>query len=353
MTDVDVIVAGGGPVGLATAIGARLAGMSVAVVEPRAGAIDKACGEGLMPGAIAALAALGVDPPGQELVGIAYIDANRRVERMLPGGSARGVRRLALHATLAARADQLGIRTVRGRVASLASREREIVAQVVAPGDRRASEALSASWLVGCDGLHSDIRRLAGLEGHGTRRHAARFGLRRHYRVAPWSNLIEVHWAPAAELYVTPVAPDVVGVAVLGRRGVQLDDEIARVPALTARLAGADALSEVRGAGPLRQRVAARSRGRVLLAGDASGYVDALTGEGIRVGLAHASAAVDAMASGDSASYEREWRRSTREARMLTEGLLALSGSPLRRAIVPVAAARPGLFAAAVDRLAR
>ena len=58
--DVDVLVAGGGPVGLAVAIEARLAGLRTVVVEPRATPIDKACGEGLMPGAVADLAALGV-----------------------------------------------------------------------------------------------------------------------------------------------------------------------------------------------------------------------------------------------------------------------------------------------------
>ena len=56
----DLLVAGGGPVGLATALYAARAGLDVAVVEPRDGAIDKACGEGLMPGAVAALADLGV-----------------------------------------------------------------------------------------------------------------------------------------------------------------------------------------------------------------------------------------------------------------------------------------------------
>ena len=60
--DVDVLVVGGGPVGLAAAIEARLAGLSVVVVEPRVGAIDKACGEGLMPGTLTALARVGVDP---------------------------------------------------------------------------------------------------------------------------------------------------------------------------------------------------------------------------------------------------------------------------------------------------
>ena len=49
--DVDVLVVGGGPVGLAAAIEARLEGMSVVLVAPHFGSQDKACGEALMPGA--------------------------------------------------------------------------------------------------------------------------------------------------------------------------------------------------------------------------------------------------------------------------------------------------------------
>ena len=62
--DTDVLIAGGGPAGLASAINARQQGLSVIVAEPRDNPIDKACGEGLMPGGLAALAALGVDPGG-------------------------------------------------------------------------------------------------------------------------------------------------------------------------------------------------------------------------------------------------------------------------------------------------
>ncbi|WP_395413615.1 FAD-dependent oxidoreductase [Cellulosimicrobium funkei] len=50
--DVDVLVVGGGPVGLAAALHARRAGHDVLVVDRRAGVIDKACGEGLLPGAL-------------------------------------------------------------------------------------------------------------------------------------------------------------------------------------------------------------------------------------------------------------------------------------------------------------
>jgi 2-polyprenyl-6-methoxyphenol hydroxylase-like FAD-dependent oxidoreductase len=108
----------------------------------------------------------------------------------------------------------------------------------------------------------------------------------------------------------------------------------------------------VRGAGPLLQRTSARTRGRVRLIGDASGYVDALTGEGLRVGLAQASAAV-ATLDDPPDRYEHAWARSTRDYRYLTSGLVAAATSPARGGIMPLATHAPGLFATVVERLAR
>jgi flavin-dependent dehydrogenase len=92
----------------------------------------------------------------------------------------------------------------------------------------------------------------------------------------------------------------------------------------------------------------------VLLVGDASGYVDALTGEGIALGLAQARGAVTAVRGDDPASYERTWRRLSWRHNALTQGLLAASGRPvLRRGLVPAADTMPRVFRAAVDELAR
>jgi flavin-dependent dehydrogenase len=96
-----------------------------------------------------------------------------------------------------------------------------------------------------------------------------------------------------------------------------------------------------------------RVSGRVLLAGDASGYVDALTGEGLRVGFAQARSAVRSIADGDPSGYERAWSRDTRDFRILTSALVAAARSPLRGRIVPAAVASPALFGRIVDRLAR
>jgi flavin-dependent dehydrogenase len=339
--DTEVLVAGGGPVGLASAIEARLAGLDVTVVEPREGPIDKACGEGLMPGALPELGRLGVDPDGMPFVGIAYLDGRRRVEHRFDGGPGRGVRRTVLHAALRERAVAAGVRFHEGRVDAVHQRAGFVEAV-----------GLRAAWLLGADGLHSAVAREVGLAlPPPTARR--RFGQRRHYAIAPWSEFVEVQWTPAGEFYVTPIGDRVVGVALLARRGEHFDEALAAAPSLADRLRGVDAASELRGAGPLRQRTRARVAGRVLLVGDASGYVDALTGEGLRIGFAQARAAVAAIVAERPEQYEAAWERETRDFRRLTGALVRLASSPLRGAVVPAASRLPGVFANAVERLAR
>jgi flavin-dependent dehydrogenase len=251
-----------------------------------------------------------------------------------------GVRRTDLHAALLARALELGVEQVCGRVDD-----------VVQESDQVHAAGLRAHWLVAADGLHSPVRRALGLDRSTAG--APRYGQRRHFRVAAWTDLVEVHWSSSAEAYVTPIADEVVGVAALCGQGRRFEDVLTEFPALARRLDGAVALTEVRGAGPLRQDAAARRCGRVLLVGDAAGYVDALTGEGIATGLATAAAAVEAVVAGRPQDYEQAWRRATRRYRLLTATLLRASQIPsVRPHIVPAASHLPRAFAGIVDLLA-
>ncbi|MHA3701267.1 NAD(P)/FAD-dependent oxidoreductase [Jatrophihabitans sp. YIM 134969] len=336
----DVLVVGAGPVGLVTALRARRAGLDVAVVDRRDGVQDKACGEGLMPGALRALAELGVDPPGRPFTGIAYRQGEHVATARFRHGPGRGVRRTALSQTLRDAVADAGVPVLTADAADL-----RLEPDAARLGDR------TARWVVAADGLHSPVRRLVGAEP--TKAPRARYGWRRHYRVAPWTDTVEVTWADDSEAYVTPVADDLVGVAVLSERRAGFDEHLAAFPELHQRLQGATVASRDRAAGPLRQDVSRRAHGRVLLVGDAAGYVDALTGEGLAIGFATAADLVDCLVAGTPERYERRWRRTSRVPRVLTRGLLAVRRQPaLARQVVPLAERAPWLFTAVVGRLA-
>jgi flavin-dependent dehydrogenase len=338
---IDLLVAGGGPAGLATAIHARLAGLTATVVEPRATPIDKACGEGLMPGAVRSASALGVTLTGHPLHGIRYLDARHSAEARFRAGPGLGVRRTRLHAALAARAADLGVPIVAGRVR-----------EVTQTQDAVYAAGFTARYLAAADGLHSPVRRALGLHRPPPPHLPQRHGLRRHFTLPPWTDHVEVHWSPRAEAYVTPLGPDRIGVAVLTADRAPFDQLLPCFPALYDRLHGAPA-SPVRGAGPMRQGAAARVAGRVLLIGDAAGYLDALTGEGVALALACAPHLVDCVRRERPQAYEHAWRAACRRQRLLTAGLLWLRHRPATaHRIVPTAARLPALFGLVVNQLA-
>lgn len=346
---IDLLIAGGGPAGLCTAIAAAMSGMTVRVVEPRLGVIDKACGEGLMPGAVLALDRLGVTGlAGRPFVGIRYLDGARVAEGGFLGGQGLAVRRTVLHAALRDRAQALGVPIEEGRIGAFTQGPD----QVLAGGHR-------ARWLVAADGLRSPLRHRLGLELPA--RLPPRFGLRQHFQRAPWTDRVEVYWAPQGEAYVSPVAHDTVGVALLwsgkteilgagpGSEASPFARRLAWFPALQERLSGAAAASVALGAGPFERRVKRRVAGRVLLVGDAAGYLDPLTGEGVRLAADAALALVDCLAKDRAQDYEGAWRALSRRYWRLTSALLLLARHPIsRRRIVPVAARVPALMTSAL-----
>ncbi len=339
---IDVLVAGAGPAGLATALCAVRAGLVVTVVDPRPAPIDKACGEGLMPGAVRALLALGVDPPGFAFRGIGYRDERHQAEALFRSGPGRGVRRTDLQSALLAAVRASGVTVLQRAVTTIDQ-----------GADSVTAAGLTARYLVAADGLHSPIAKARDLVRPPAASRAPRWGLRRHFDVPLWSDLVQVHWSAGAEAYVTPVGPGLVGVAILSSERAPFDHHLSNFPELADRLAGADA-GPVRGAGPLRRRTRRRVDGRVLLVGDAAGYVDALTGEGIAVSLACARVLIECVATRRPRRYETLWLRESRRYRALTSSLLWASGRPaLRRHLVPAAQRVPWAFAGVVGQLAR
>jgi flavin-dependent dehydrogenase len=336
---IDLLVAGGGPAGLATALHAVRAGLDVVVVERRSGPIDKACGEGLMPHTVRQLAGLGIAVHGKPFRGLTYLDSTRRVEAPFKSGPGLGMRRTALHSAMLDAVSAAGVGVIHTEIEGVTQDS-----ESVRGGDFRAR------YLVAADGLHSPIRRSVGLAQPS--RGPRRWGIRRHFQMAPFSDTVEVHWADDAEAYVTPVADDCVGVAILTSRQGGFDGHLAQFPALAEQVRGCPHGPD-RAAGPLRQRVRSRAAGRVLLVGDAAGYVDALTGEGLGIALGAAELLVDCIVADRSGDYDRQWRRMSRRYRALTAGLLYGSRHPsVRSRIVPAANALPAVFTGIANLLA-
>lgn len=336
--EAEVLIAGGGPAGLAAARALALEGRRVVVVDPRVPGRDKACGEGLMPDAVRCLRRLGIDPDpvGAPFRGIRYLDGTVRAEGTFSGEPGLGVRRTDLHRLLAETAEEAG--------ADLRWGSR--IEGLEADRARTTAGEIRFTWLVAADGLHSPTRRMAGFEAYA--RPPIRYGVRRHYAVTPVGDRVEVFWDRGAEAYVTPVAEDQVGVAILWSGAASsFDDLLSRFPALAARLAEAPVTSRDRGAGRFHQVVPRVADGRVALLGDASGYLDPITGEGMGLAFRQAEALADAFAQGGLDRYRRAHRRLARRAWTLTRVLLALEPRPrLRRGAFRLLGAVPGLFSA-------
>jgi len=355
----DVAIVGAGPSGLAVAIGLRLRGIEVLVADRSHGPIDKACGEGVMPLGIARLAELGVldhldFARTAPIRGIRYVNEDgASVCATLPDGGGLGIRRVALSAALFARARAVGVDIHEGCNARWLGRDARNGQRLLLDG-----EPLDARFLVAADGLCSKLRAQASLDGRPPRR-ARRCGLRRHFRIAPWTDHVEVHFAGDVEAYVTPVGRDEVGLAFLWdaarRRHAGGFDEMLRLfPALAARVTNREATSASRGAGPLRQRVRGVVAEDFALIGDAAGFVDAITGEGISLGVDTAAALVADLAlrrGGVLHGYAAAHARAFRGYWLLTSGLLALARRPaLRRTAVALLARRPSVFEALLHR---
>ena len=379
--DADVLIVGGGLAGSATAIGLARRGLSSLIIDKADFPRDKPCGEGLLPHGVSLLSDLGLadvlaGADAQPFEGILYhcgdvvARGDFRAPALRGGGdedsAARawtglGVRRRILDDAIRQRAATFpGVSFLHSNVKSVVqvSLDTDVVAQVVLADGR----TLSGRFLVGADGPRSVVRHTLGLDGGPPRR--KRFALRRHYRaLGPLPRRVEVHVERDHELYVTPVATGVIGVAALceqplmkaqtGDPGDRLATLIRACPLVHAHVDLETPESRALACGPLRVRSRTVTQGLAVLVGDAAGYVDAITGEGMSLALQTAVFAADAIAdTADGAdirrafsTYRRRRARVFRDHAILTFGLVELAQHPrlARRAIARLAK-EPALF---------
>jgi flavin-dependent dehydrogenase len=336
---VDVVVVGAGPAGAATAILLAEHGLHVIVLDRGSLPRPKICGEYLSPEAARVLDRLGV----LKAVDVAGAAAIHGMRITAPDGTAitghyRDVgawRPYRQHAMGVARETLDGAMVERVRALPVDLREHArvvdlIVEQGVVTGVRFADRDarvhdVRARLVVGADGRASVVaERLGCRRPHALRRMAL---VTYVAGLESCRDLGEIFVDPPDYAILNPIAPDRVNLALVVplahavRWSDRLDDFMAarvrQLPHLARRLAGATRVAPIRALGPLAHRVALPKTGGVLLVGDAGGFYDPFTVEGVFTALRSAELAVAtivrALASGDVsaralAGYERARR---------------------------------------------
>ncbi len=333
----DVFVIGGGPAGLAAAIAARERGFQVIVADGARPPIDKACGEGLLPDALGALRRLGVvidESDGYAFRGVRFHDEVTSAEASIPGGHGIGIRRRVLHQRMVERARDCGVSFLWDTpVTGLSS------AGVMVSGKQ-----ISAQWIIGADGSRSRLRRWSGLDENT--RLDGRFAFRRHYQVRPWTDCMEVYWGKDSQAYVTPVGEEEVCVVIVSRRSqARVNESLREFPKLESRIGSAACTSAERGAITAMHRLKRVHGGKTALIGDASGSVDAITGEGLSLSFRQAVALADSLEAGDLSGYQREHRRIARRPMLMGNLMLLLDRRPvMRKRLLRALEMSPDLF---------
>jgi flavin-dependent dehydrogenase len=338
-TRVDVVVVGAGPAGAATAILLAEHGLDVVVLDRGSLPRPKICGEYLSPEAGRVLDRLGVlkavDAAGAAAIhgmritapdGTAVTGHYRDVGPWRPyRHHAMGVARETLDGALIERVRALPLDLRQhARVIDLIVERDAVTGVRFTDRDARVQE-LHARLVVGADGRASVVaERLRCRRPHTLRRMAL---VTYVAGVESCRDLGEIFVDPPDYAILNPIAPDRVNLALVvplthaSRWSDRFDDFMAarvrQLPHLARRLAGATRVAPIRALGPLAHRVEPPDKGGVLLVGDAGGFYDPFTGEGVFTALRSAELAVatmvQALRSGDVsaralAGYERARR---------------------------------------------
>ncbi len=289
-----------------------------------------------MPDALVAAARIGLTIPrstGSSFRGIRFVSSKASVEGEFPNGVGVGMRRPVLHALLIEHALKAGVEVLWQTPVT------ELRESTVSLGAKQ----IQARWIIGADGSQSRTRRWCGLEKF--KRNTLRYGFRTHFRSAPWTDFMEIYWTARCQLYITAVSADEVCVAVISRDPqLRLGEALNCFPDLSKRLSGAATTVERGGVSATRKLKAVVTE-RVALIGDASGSVDAITGDGLCLSFQQAAALADAMAAGDLRLYETAHRQLSKRPAFMADFMLLMDRWPgLQSRVLPALAAKPELF---------
>jgi flavin-dependent dehydrogenase len=317
-------------------------------VDAQGPSIDKACGEGLMPGAQEELSKLGMElapVQGARIVGIRFVDPSSTVSAEFGRGAGLGMRRLALHRQLLDCALSRGVRMRWKSTIELRPAQNPVL----------DGKMLSCQYLIGADGAPSQVRAWAALNVGVL--HSRRFGFRAHFELGNESKRllyregshVEVHWSDEGQAYVTPIGEHKICVAVLSRSHAPKTFKrvIDSIPILRESLSQARQFTPQRGAATTTSTFPRVVKGNVALIGDASGSADAITGEGLAMGFSQARLLRDSILEGGLDRYQAGHAEILRRPQQMARMLLMMDRhSGLRRCVLRAFAARPELFRA-------
>ncbi len=369
---VDVVIAGAGPAGSVAAVVLARAGVEVLVLDRARFPRDKLCGDTVNPGALAVLRRLGlaarVERDGVRLDGMLVtgeggvaIDA-----RYGDAVAGRAIVRRDLDAVLAAAAAAAGARVeeavrVRGALVEEAAGGATVRGVVVSTGGARRVR-IPARVTIAADGRRSVLAFGLGLAWHPAS--PRRWAVGGYFEgVDGLASRGEMHVRRGFYLGVAPVPGGLANVCLVtaDRRGLgdpqrRLLEVIGADAWLRDRFVRARLVAPVRVLGPLAVEVRRAGLPGLLLAGDAAGFVDPMTGDGLRFALRGgelaAQAALDMLTRGTGDGYRRlaTWRRREFAGKQRFNRVLrALVASPHGVAAgAAVARMLPGLVRAAV-----
>jgi menaquinone-9 beta-reductase len=334
-------VVGAGPAGAAAALFAARRGLRVIVVDKQDFPRDKPCGEGLMPSGRPALRELGLEdavvsggaPP---LNGIQFGRVDEPpVAVPFPAHDGEqaglGIRRLTFDAQLAeALAHHSQIQFCAHTDARDLRRTGDGMTTVIT-----GAGEIRARFVVVADGLRSPLRHRLGWTVGPRPPH--RYGIVGHWVMdAPIDPWVRITFDRGLEVYEGPVAGNQRMVALLCYQdrmrefSGQLESRYREIAqAIRPGLRQADMVASVSAVGPFWYGATAVADRGIFLVGDAAGFTDPITAEGVATGLRQARAFAEALASPNPERvYRQAHRRLTKDPRRVASLFLRLSRTP-------------------------